>query len=449
MADGAIRRIIWRDADIARVLGIAFLFLFLWKFFWMVHSALFLGLLSVLIAIVLHVPARWLSRWIPFRVAFALVILVFLASLGGLLLAMIPQLLRQVTMLATELPAALDSATEWVKQKTGGPPDPTVSRKITEQAAQFAGRFVPMAFNAISTALGSVALVMLAIFLAAEPRLYRDLLLGLIPAHNRASWERIYDEAGENLRAWVIGKALTMAAVGLVTWVGLTLLDVPGALALACFAALMEFIPNIGPTIAAAPAVVAAFSISPRTALYVAIFYFLLQQVQNAITVPLVERKAVNIPPAALLVWQLMLTIGFGILALFVATPLLAVLVVAVRILWVEPAEERERWDRREAADKAEAEAVATAAAAAGAEAGGGASGAAVAVVVDPAPARGGAAASAADPRAGRGGAEPGALDAAEDDLVRPPDRRAVDRGGADGDGGPPSPPSPTRREQR
>ncbi len=147
-------------------------------------------------------------------------------------------------------------------------------------------------------------------------------------------------------------KAITMVAVGIATWIGLMLFGIPGALALGTLAAVLEFIPNFGPTIAAIPAVIAGFAISPITALYVALFYFVLQQIQSAITVPLVERRAVNIPPAALLAWQLMLTIGFGFLALFVATPLLAVLTVAVRILYLEPSEERQAWDRRETAEE-------------------------------------------------------------------------------------------------
>jgi predicted PurR-regulated permease PerM len=96
--------------------------------------------------------------------------------------------------------------------------------------------------------------------------------------------------------------------------------------------------------------VIAAFLISPATALWVAIFYIVLQQVQSGISVPLVERRAVNIPPAALLIWQIMLAVGFGILGLFVATPLLAVIVVAVRIMYVEPSETRHAFNRREAA---------------------------------------------------------------------------------------------------
>lgn len=349
MAEAQVRRIIWRSADVARIFIMGSLFLFLWRFFWMVHSALFIVMLAILIAIVIHAPAKWLAkRGLPFRVALPLMVLAFVGSLVGLMVAMVPHLVQQMALLATELPEALEQAQGWFRSRTGQGPESEFSRNITRQATEFVGRFVPLAFNLITTLLGSFAIIVLASFFAAQPDLYRDLLLRIVPVETRDRWERVYAEAGRNLRQWTIGKALTMLFIGVVTYVGLTLFKIPGALALAAFAALMEFIPNFGPTIAAAPAVVAAFAISPGTALYVALFYFLLQQVQNAITVPLVERRAVNIPPAMLLVWQLMLAIGFGLMALFVATPMLAVIVVAVRILYFEPVEERQRWDRRE-----------------------------------------------------------------------------------------------------
>ena len=350
MPDAQVRRITWRTADVARVFLMGMLFLFLWRFFWLVHNALFIVMLAILIAIVLHVPARWLSRWLPFRYAFPLVVLVFVAGMVGLVIAMIPELLAQMRLLATQLPETLEQAQVWFTRQTGQGPDSEVARTIARQATEFIGRFVPLAFNFITTILGSFAIVVLASFFAAQPELYRELFLRLMPPETRDRWAEVYDEAGRNLRAWVLGKAATMLMIGIVTYIGLTAFKIPGALALAAFAALMEFIPNFGPTIAAMPAVVAAFAISPSTALWVAVFYFLLQQVQNAITVPLVERRAVNIPPAALLVWQLMLAVGFGLLALFVATPLLAVLTVAVRRMYVEPSEERQAWDRREAA---------------------------------------------------------------------------------------------------
>lgn len=349
MAEAEVRRITWRSADVARVFVMGFIFLFLWRFFWLVHNAVFIVTLALLIAIVLHVPARRLERLgVPFRLALPLVLIVFLGSLAGLMVAMVPELMAQVRLLATQLPETLDQLQVWFRQQTGQGPESELSRTLSRQVTEFISRFVPLAFNLITTLLGSFAIIVLATFFAAQPDLYRDLLLRLTPLETRDRWLRVYEEAGRNLRAWTIGKALTMFAIGVVTYVGLTAFKIPGALALAAFAALMEFIPNFGPTIAAAPAVVAAFAISPRTAVYVALFYFLLQQVQNAITVPLVERRAVSIPPAMLLVWQLMLAIGFGLLALFVATPLLAIIVVAVRILYLEPTEERQQWDRRE-----------------------------------------------------------------------------------------------------
>jgi len=348
MADSSVRRITWRSADIVRLFGIAVLFLFAWRFFWMVHTALFVALLAVLIAIILHVPARFLARWLPFRVTFPLVILVFVGGIVFLLVRMIPQLVTQGTELAAGLPATLDQAAAWYKARTGEAPSPEMAQTVNRQLSQFASRFLPLAFNAISTVLGSFAILVLAAFLAAQPEVYRRLLLRMTPPETRGKWARVYDEAGANLRAWVIGKAFTMLGIGVVTYVGLTLLKVPGALALGVVAALMEFIPNFGPTLAAIPAMAAAFTVKPSLAVYVAIFYFLLQQVQNALTVPLVERRAVNIPPPWLLVWQLMLTVGFGVIALFVATPMLAVLVVVVRVFYLEPMEERHQWNRRE-----------------------------------------------------------------------------------------------------
>jgi predicted PurR-regulated permease PerM len=350
MPESSVRRITWRSADVLRVLGLVTLFVFLWTFFWRVYTAIFVGLIAVLLAMVLHAPAKYLSRWIPFRVAFALTVVLFLGGLTGLAFALIPQIIDQVSQLAGQLPGALDAVRQWIEERTGASGDGELTQQLNQQLGEFVGRFVPLAFNLITTLFGAFAIIILAIFLAMQPEVYRDLLLRAVPPQSRARATRIFDQAGRSLRNWVLGKVITMFFVGLFTWFGLLYFEIPGALALAALAALLEFIPNFGPTIAAAPAVIAAFAISPMTALYVAIFYFVLQQIQSALTVPLVERRAVDIPPAALLIWQLMLAVGFGILGLFIATPLLAVIVVAVRIGWVEPTEDRYAWDRREGA---------------------------------------------------------------------------------------------------
>jgi len=349
--NGGVRRITWRLADVARVLSVVVLFMFAWQFFWTAYSAILMLILAILIAIMIHAPAKFLSRWMPFRLAFGITVTGFLLATAGLFIAVIPQIVDQVSQLALQLPAAITALTDWFEQTMGatGERGSDLPQRINEQLADFIGRFVPFAFNLIAAVFGLVAVIVLAIFLAAQPEVYRQVVLSMAPPASREKIARIYDEAGRSLQLWVIGKGFTMLAVGLVTYVGLVLFGIPGALALGALAAVLEFIPNLGPTLAAIPAIIAAFLISPITALYVTIFYIILQQIQSALTVPLVERRAVNIPSAVLLIWQIALAIGFGFLALFVATPLLAVVVVAVRILYYEPMEELAARDRRDA----------------------------------------------------------------------------------------------------
>jgi predicted PurR-regulated permease PerM len=348
MSDNLVRRVTWRTADIARVLTLALVFLFLWRFFWMVYTAIFVTLLAILLAIVLHAPAKYLARWIPFAVAFGLSTAFFLASVTALIISIVPQVAQQVSTLAAELPNAIHAASDWIGERTDMARDPQVLESINRQWGEFLGRFVPLAFNAITTAIGSITILIMAIFLGYKPSLYRDMLVGMASPPARSKVERVYDETGRSLKVWVLGKAITMLLVGVATWIGLTLFGIPGALALAALAGLLEFVPTLGPLIAAAPAIMAAFLISPATALWVALFYLVLQQIQSGVTLPLVDRRAVDIPPAALLAWQIMLAVGFGLMGLFVATPLLAIVVVAARILYVEPTESFHAMERRE-----------------------------------------------------------------------------------------------------
>jgi predicted PurR-regulated permease PerM len=331
------------------VLALVVPFAFAWRFFWAVYNAILMLVLAILIAIMIHAPAQFLARWMPFRVAFGITVTAFVAGIAGLFVAVIPQIADQVGQLALQLPAAIEAVSFWFDGTFGSMDGATtLPQRINEQIAEFIGRFVPLAFNLIAAVFGLIAVLVLAIFLAAQPDVYRAVVLSLFAPGSRERIARVYDEAGRNLRLWVIGKGFTMLAVGLVTYLGLLYFGIPGALALGALAAVLEFIPNLGPTLAAIPAIIAAFLISPMTALYVTIFYIILQQIQSALTVPLIERRAVNIPSAVLLIWQIALAIGFGFLALFVATPLLAVIVVAVRILHYEPMEEMAARERRE-----------------------------------------------------------------------------------------------------
>ena len=141
---------------------------------------------------------------------------------------------------------------------------------------------------------------------------------------------------GETLRWWLIGKVGSMIFIGILTWIGLSIIGVPLALTLGLIAGLLSFIPNFGPIISALPAILLAFIDSPITAVYVLILYVGVQLVESNLVTPIIERETVELPPALTIIFQLALSVMIGGLGLVLATPLLAVIMVLVQMVYIQ-----------------------------------------------------------------------------------------------------------------
>jgi predicted PurR-regulated permease PerM len=145
----------------------------------------------------------------------------------------------------------------------------------------------------------------------------------------------VLERVKDTLWWWMVGRVLSMAVIGIATGVGLWLLGIPLAFTLALIAALLTFIPNIGPILAALPAVLLGLAQSPRTALYVVLLYSGIQAVETYVLGPVVDRRTVSLPPALTVIAQLLLVMVAGILGAALAAPLAAVVVVLVTMLYV------------------------------------------------------------------------------------------------------------------
>lgn len=130
-----------------------------------------------------------------------------------------------------------------------------------------------------------------------------------------------------------------MAANALLTWAGLSLLGVPLALTLGLLAGLLNFVPNVGPVVAAFPAVLIALTQSPQQALYVFLLYLVLQSVDGYVFTPLVQKRTVELPPALTITAQVLFGVLLGGAGVVLATPLTAATLVLVRMLYVEGAD--------------------------------------------------------------------------------------------------------------
>jgi predicted PurR-regulated permease PerM len=129
-----------------------------------------------------------------------------------------------------------------------------------------------------------------------------------------------------------------MTINGVLTALGLWLLDVPMAIPLGLLTAAFNFIPNIGPFLGAVPAVLIALSQSSTQALYVAILYLIIQTLEGFVLTPLVQQKAIALPPVLVISAQLLLGILFGFLGVMLAVPIVAVAFVLIKMLYVEDA---------------------------------------------------------------------------------------------------------------
>lgn len=201
--------------------------------------------------------------------------------------------------------------------------------------AATAGSFVMSLGGGVADAL---LIVVGGVFIAASPRFYRSGLVKLVPESRRALTSEAIEDSGTALRLWLKAQLLTMAAVGIATGVGLWLVGMDNALAFGLLAALLEFIPFIGPILAAIPAILIAAALEPQIALWVAGVYLVVQQLEGNIFSPLLQQWAVDLPGAVLLFSLLAMGTLFGPLGVIFAAPVTVVIYVLVKKLYVREA---------------------------------------------------------------------------------------------------------------
>lgn len=323
----------WRLLDAALIL-VAVLALAL--VVWFAADVLLLLFGAVLVANALRAPTDALVAHtkLPGGLALALTAALLLGLLVAVGWLLVPQISEQ-------LPQLVDNLTDTIKQlnrKLGLEAlaeDMDLSSALPSPAGMLGG-----ATSVISSTFGMLAnvviLLVVAIYLAAAPRLYFDGAVRLFPQARRGRAEATLAAIGHTLRWWIIGQAIAMTVVGLLSYAGLKLLGVPLASALALIAFLTNFVPFIGPIVSGVPAVLVGFSEGADTALWVLLLYGGIQFFEGNFLTPMVQRESVSLPPALTIGAQVLFGVLFGVLGVIFATPLAAAGLVAVKMLYIE-----------------------------------------------------------------------------------------------------------------
>jgi predicted PurR-regulated permease PerM len=235
-------------------------------------------------------------------------------------------LAEQFEILRQRLPAAMDAVMQWLNShRIGVATLQYIEEARSHDASPWAMRLAGVAGSTFG-ALGGAALVLvMGLYLAMAPRVYRDGLVG-----------ETLDACGTALSRWLLGQSISMLFVGTSTALGLWLLDVPLAFSVGVLSGLLAFIPFFGAIAGGLLAVLLGFMQGPETALYVLGLALVIQQIEGNVLMPLVERWAVGLPPVLGIAATVMFGVLFGLLGVLLAAPAMIVLMVVVQRLYIK-----------------------------------------------------------------------------------------------------------------
>jgi predicted PurR-regulated permease PerM len=192
------------------------------------------------------------------------------------------------------------------------------------------GRLTSAVGSVIGGVASVIAMIVIGIFLASEPKLYDRGIAWMLPLRHRSGFYRIAEHVGFTLRRLLFGRLIAMVFEGVFTWFMLTVGGVPMAGLLGLVTGVLAFIPNIGAITSGILMIAVGFSAGYGHGIWCIIVYFLVHNIDAYLVVPYVARRTVDLAPAVLLAMQLLMAALFGILGVLFADPILATLKVVL-----------------------------------------------------------------------------------------------------------------------
>jgi predicted PurR-regulated permease PerM len=305
-------------------------------------------LITILLAIPLAATATRLERYgVPRAIGALAGLVIGVAAFAGVLALVIPSFVDQTDEFVDRVPAIVDDIEEGVADVTGLEPG-EVGVEVQEFLQRYAddpGELIgPLASLGLNVAgvLGAFVLMMItAYYMAVRPEPLVRGAESLFPPERR-QWAR---GVMERLRAgwigWMQGVLFDMLITGVLLYAGLSLIGLDFAIFFAVFSAILVLIPYFGAILGAIPPTLFALTDSPEKALLTLGVYVLIQQIESNFTIPLVMANRVKLHPALVAIGVVVIAQLFGFIGLFVAVPILSMIVIIVDEAWVKPMEAR------------------------------------------------------------------------------------------------------------
>lgn len=334
-------------------------FIALLLFSWYFAATLFLIFAGVLLGVALNALSDLLERIVPLPqpVRLAVVCVALLAMLSGIVFLGGTTIAQQATVLSNTIKSQLTTVKTFLDSHgvdtsffdlnafTASPSGPEASTTTPPAAiphnlpsasaiASSGGAILGQTFKVVLGTVSAVGNFFIVLFLglafAVQPPVYRNGLLFMAPAKHRKHATAIIDRISYTLERWLIAQIITMAAVFLVTWIGLAIIGIPSSFILGIQAGLLAFIPTVGAILGGLIVVLASLASGWVAGLSAFILFLGVHALESYILTPIIQRQALDIPPATLFAFQILLGVVFGIWGLALALPLMAIAKVII-----------------------------------------------------------------------------------------------------------------------
>lgn len=299
-------------------LYLALIALGIWLFL-LIKNILLLLFLAIILAIALEPAVKWVNKkGVSYTLSVIIVAFSVVVFFVGLMSVSLIPFIQQFQILIKSFPQYIESMMSFLG--FGNYID-DINQSLISKMTDISGNVVNATIGVLNIAIGIVTVIVFMIYLLLDFKNVRLMFLNSFKEKKRREVSYTLGRVEMKLGSWLRGQVLLMIIVGLMTYIGLSLLGVKYALALAVLAGLLEIVPLIGPVVAAIPALFVAFSVSPTLGIGVLCLYIIVQQLENQLIVPKVMNRVVGLNPLLTIIVILIGTNIFGFIGALLAVP--------------------------------------------------------------------------------------------------------------------------------
>jgi predicted PurR-regulated permease PerM len=317
---------------------------------YLLSDLLLVLLTSIVLASSVEPAAKWfIGRKFPRMLAVLTVYVLFLSLFAAMFFFFLPPLLKDFSQFFSSLPQYFNFLDKWnpwsdvldyqqiltnlASNFTGG-------ASALGSAADAAGGIARTVGGVFQGLLNFVLVIVISFYLAVQERGIENFLKIIVPQKNEKYVIDLWYRSQYKIGRWMQGQVILGVLVGVLVYLGLTIMQVPHAFLLAIIAAMFELIPVFGPTLAAVPAVLIGLTSSVTLGLMVVAFYIIIQQFENHLIYPIVVRKVVGVPPILVIIALLIGVSLAGFMGVILSVPLAAAVMEFVNDIEKKKAEE-------------------------------------------------------------------------------------------------------------